>query len=86
MSENTTDAALFAALAQGEHHALDALYERHAPTLFALAVRATGDDRTRAEDLLHDVFVDVTHHARTPGVTCSNVLRWLVLRLFQRAR
>jgi RNA polymerase sigma-70 factor (ECF subfamily) len=77
------DPALLAALAHGDREALAALYDRHARTLFALAMHLA-KDRPRAEDLLHDTFLDLAHHARTPGAPCAPVLRWLVQRLFAR--
>lgn len=85
MTDDTDDAALFAALSRGDHRALDTLYDRHAPILFTLAIHLVGE-RTRAEDLLHDVFLDFARAARVPEAKCSNVLRWLVLRLFELAR
>jgi RNA polymerase sigma-70 factor (ECF subfamily) len=77
------EAALFAALAHGDRDALATLYDRHAKTLFALAMQLAGE-RARAEDLLHDTFLDLVRHAREPGVDCPPVLRWLVQRLFAR--
>jgi RNA polymerase sigma-70 factor, ECF subfamily len=85
MTDDTDDAALLAALSRGDHRALDTLYDRHAPILFALAIHVVGD-RTRAEDLLHDVFLDLARHAKVPGASCPHVVRWLVLRLFERTR
>jgi hypothetical protein len=85
-SEQTStldDPALFAAMARGDRDALAALYDRHATTLFAFALHMIGD-RTRAEDLLHDTFLDLARHARAAGATCPPVLRWLVQRLFAR--
>lgn len=84
MTDDTDDAALFAALSRGDHRALDTLYDRHAPILYALAIHVVGD-RTRAEDLLHDAFLALARHARSAG-DCSHALRWLVLRLFELAR
>ena len=77
------DPALFAAMARGDRDALAALYDRHATTLFAFALHMIGD-RTRAEDLLHDTFLDLARHAREAGAARPPVLRWLVQRLFAR--
>jgi DNA-directed RNA polymerase specialized sigma24 family protein len=70
-------------MSRGDRDALEMLYDRHAKTLFALAMHMAGD-RTRAEDLLHDTFLDLALHARDPGAACPPVLRWLVQRLFAR--
>jgi len=80
---NRGDTALFTAMSRGDRDALGMLYDRHAKTLFALAMHVA-QDRTRAEDLLHDTFLDLALHAREPGATCPPVLRWLVQRLFAR--
>ena len=77
------DTALLAAMSRGDRGALSSLYDRHAKTLFALAMQLV-QDRPRAEDLLHDTFLDLAHHARAPGTPCASVLRWLVQRLFAR--
>ena len=79
------DAKLFAALARGDLEALEAVYDRHAPALFALAIHAVRD-RGRAEDLLHDVFVELARFARARGAACDHVLRWLAVRLLELAR
>lgn len=78
------DVALFAALTRGDRDALAALYDMHARTLFALAMHRVGD-RVRAEDLLHDTFVDLVRLSREIDARCPPVLRWLVQRLVARA-
>lgn len=40
------------------------LYREHAPTAFKLALRYGRGDRQWAEDLVHDVFVEVHRHAQ----------------------
>ena len=77
------DHALFVAMSRGDRGALERLYDRHAPTLYTLAMQLAGD-RARAEDLVHDTFLDLAHHARQPGTSSPPVLRWLVQRLFAR--
>lgn len=78
------DAALFAALSRGERDALEMLYDRHAPPLYAIALRLVRE-RLRAEDLLHDTFLALARHART-GAACPSVLRWLAERLVSLSR
>ena len=56
------DAARVAAIAAGDRGALAALYDGYSPLLFALARRILGN-AAAAEDLLHDVFLEVWHHA-----------------------
>lgn len=79
------DSELFAALARGDLAALELLYDRHSKMVFALAMHITGD-RVRAEDLLHDTFLDLSRLSHDREARCGNVLRWLVVRLFELAR
>lgn len=57
------EAALLAC-ARGERFALRALYEREARWLLGVALRIVRD-RERAEDVLHDAFMQVWDHAAT---------------------
>lgn len=42
---------------QGDEHAFGALYDRHTPYLYRLALRLMGGDAARAADLVHDAWV-----------------------------
>ena len=77
----TDDATLYAALAKGDNGALAALYDRHAAIVFKIALHVV-HDRARAEDLVHDAFLDLTRAARR-GAPILHVLRWLIVRLFE---
>ena len=81
---STTDAELVHALAKGKEDALAALYDRYADLLMAIALRMLGDVRD-AEDLLHDVFVEVWRAARTYDSSRGSVRAWLVTRMRSRA-
>jgi RNA polymerase sigma-70 factor (ECF subfamily) len=78
------DLALLRALARGDRTALALLYDRHAPLLLTLGLRIVGD-RTQAEDVLHDVFLEAWHHARAYDPTRGSVRAWLVTRMRSRA-
>src|SRR4051794_20168042 len=52
------DATLVRAIADGDREALAGLYDRYAPGLMAVGQRILGD-RREAEDVLHDVFLEV---------------------------
>lgn len=82
MTSDDDDATLFVQLSHGDTSALAALYDRHAPAVYALALHVT-EERTFAEDLVHDTFLALSRHARRPGVAPPSVLRWLVLRLLE---
>jgi RNA polymerase sigma-70 factor (ECF subfamily) len=76
------DQRLIAALADGEVDALSALFARHGATLLALARRIVGEE---AEDLVHDVFVEVWRHAATYDPARASVRTWMIVRCRSRA-
>jgi RNA polymerase sigma-70 factor (ECF subfamily) len=77
------DSALCAAVAGGDRGALGQLYDRHAPVLMALGLRILGN-RAQAEDVLHDVFLEAWHQARTFDPARGTVRAWLVTRMRSR--
>jgi len=72
------------ALAEGDQAALGRLYDRHAAVLLALAETVV-KNRLEAEDLLHDVFVEVWKRAGDYDPERGSVATWLRLRLRSRA-
>jgi RNA polymerase sigma-70 factor, ECF subfamily len=78
------DAQVMAALAGGDRDALAVLYDRHAGVLLALATRLLSD-RPQAEELLHDVFLEVWRQARDFDPARGSVRAWLVTRTRSRA-
>lgn len=79
-----SDAALVARMAADDKAALAALYTRYAPTLLGVAVRIVGG-RGEAEDLVHDVFIEVWRKADSYAPGRGTVRTWLLLRLRSRA-
>lgn len=78
------DALLVARMARGDRDALSLLYQRHAPRLLALALRVLGD-RTEAEDVLHDVFLEAWRNAASYSAERGAVSAWLALRTRSRS-
>jgi RNA polymerase sigma-70 factor (ECF subfamily) len=78
------DNALAAALMRGDRAALGRLYDRHAPVLLALGFRILGD-RGRAEDVLHDVFLEAWNHAADFDPARGTMRAWLATRMRSRA-
>jgi RNA polymerase sigma-70 factor (ECF subfamily) len=78
------DVALVRAMAGGDRRALATLYDRHASYLLALALRIL-KSRGEAEDLLHDVFLEVWRSARDYDPGRGRVRTWLVIRMRSRA-
>lgn len=83
-SDDDTDIALIQAMAAGDRAALASLYDRHASTLLALALRILRN-RGEAEDLLHDVFLEVWRSAKDYDLKRGRVRTWLVIRMRSRA-
>lgn len=82
--ETLEDAELIQAAANGQRRALAALYDRHAPTMLALALRVLVQ-RQEAEDLVHDVFLEAWKRAADYDATRGSVRAWLLLRTRSRA-
>lgn len=78
------DGDLVASLARGERAALALLYDRHASYLLAIALRVLSD-RREAEDLLHDVFLEVWRAAGDYDASRGRVRTWLAVRMRSRA-
>src|SRR5688572_19383456 len=79
-----SDEALFAGAAGGDADALAKLYDRYASALLAAGERMLGSRRD-AEDLLHDVFVEVWQQAGDYDAVRGSVKSWLFLRMRSRA-
>jgi RNA polymerase sigma-70 factor (ECF subfamily) len=79
-----TDSALLELVAGGDRAALGRLYDRYAPALVAAALR-TLRSQGDAEDVLHDVFVEVWQQAGDYDARRGSVRAWLFLRLRSRA-
>lgn len=79
-----TDGALVAQVSAGDRAALAALYDRYAGALFAAARRFLPEPRD-AEDLLHDLFLEVWKKAGTYDPARASVRTWLLIRLRSRA-
>ena len=82
--EAELDAALVARMATGDRDALAELYARHAAILLGLALRIVRD-RREAEDLLHDVFLEVWRAAKDFDPKRGRVRTWLAIRMRSRA-
>lgn len=83
----TTDAALLRQVLERRPEALAELYDRHAPTLLALARRILGgaSGTSDAEEVLQEVFFHVWNNAGRYDAARSSVSTWLVLITRSRA-
>lgn len=78
------DQQLLAAVSTGDQSALAELYDRHAGQMLAVALRILRS-RADAEDLIHDVFLEVWQKAAQYDPTRGTVQTWLLIRLRSRA-
>jgi RNA polymerase sigma-70 factor, ECF subfamily len=78
------DATLLGRMARGDASALADLYDRHAVRLASLAMAVLGD-RTEAEDVIHDVFLEAWQHAAAYDASRGTVRTWLNVRARSRA-
>jgi RNA polymerase sigma-70 factor, ECF subfamily len=72
------------AIARGERFALRALYEREARWLLGVALRIVRD-RERAEDVLHDAFVQLWQHAGSFEPALGSARGWVYTIVRHRA-
>lgn len=79
-----SDAELLSAMARGDSDALGALYDRYCPLLLATAVRILGG-RREAEDLVHDVLMEVWQKSADYDPERGSVRTWVLVRLRSRA-
>lgn len=77
------DTELISRVARGQNAALGKLYDRHAGLLLAVLRRVLGDE-PEAEDVLHEVFLEVWQHAADYDESRGSVRAWLVMRARSR--
>lgn len=76
----TADSELVRRIAEGDRLALATLYDRHASALVGLGVRILRA-RREAEDITHDVFLEVWKRAHSYDPTRASVRGWLCLMM-----
>jgi RNA polymerase sigma-70 factor (ECF subfamily) len=79
-----SDDALIQAIAGGDRDALGLLYDRYASIMIALGKRIVKDAR-EAEDLVHDVLLEVWRQAADHDPARGSVRAWILMRLRSRA-
>ncbi len=78
------DQVLMVAIMQGDESALGKLYDRHIDRMLGLACHILGN-QSDAEDVIHDVFVEVWHKAKSYDARRGSVIAWLMLRVRSRS-
>lgn len=82
--EQVQDSTLIVRIAGGDRESLSLLYNRYAPIMLAVGMRILKDEK-EAEDLIHDVFLEVWKKAGDYSAARGSVKTWLMLRLRSRA-
>lgn len=80
----TTDRELMTRIARREEGALAALYDRHAGSALAVAVRVLGD-RAEGEDVVQETFIRVWEDAAAYDEGRGSVAAWLIGAVRNRA-
>lgn len=83
-TEIRDDAALLRAVATRDKAAFQQIYTRHSPMLLGLAVKILGD-RTEAEDVLQETFVQVWKTAASFDDQRGKPLAWFIMLIRSRA-
>lgn len=82
--ERVDDAVLVRQIAAGDQQALATLYDRHASRVLGVALSILRN-RSDAEDLVHDVFIEVWQDADRFRPELSSLGAWLITRVRFRA-
>lgn len=83
-NEEMTDEELVAALSRGDKASLAGLYDRYASLMLAVARKFLKGERD-AEDLVHDVFLEMWKKADAYDASRGTVRTWILMRLRSRA-
>ena len=84
MIDHDKDRELVASICAGEENAMGQLYDLHCKRLMTTAFQLL-NNRSDAEDLLHDVFLEVWNTANNYDPARGSVLSWLMIKLRSRA-
>jgi RNA polymerase sigma-70 factor, ECF subfamily len=79
------DEVLIHSIAGGDREALAKLYDRYAGMLVPLAERLLGGGKREAQDLVHDVFLEVWRQAGDYDEGRGSARGWILMRLRSRA-
>ena len=77
------DQFLIEKICQQDKQALDTLYQKHHEKMLGLAYQMLGQI-TDAEDIIHDVFIEIWHKASSYNSSKATVFGWLMLRVRSR--
>jgi len=76
--------ALLTQIAQGSKQAFNQFYETYIPFVLHIAVQILGDS-SEAEDLCHDIFLDIFQHPERYDPQKGSVKAWLAVKTRSRS-
>ena len=79
-----SDLDLVAAMVRRDQSACSALYDRYSRLVFSVALRVT-NDRTAAEDVVHDLFLQLWRQPEKFDGARGNIAPWLAVMARNRA-
>jgi RNA polymerase sigma-70 factor (ECF subfamily) len=77
MTSTASPASLISAVARGDQHAFEALYDRYSSMLYALLLRILGNAED-AQEVLQEAFVKVWTNAESFDETRGNEIAWMI--------
>jgi RNA polymerase sigma-70 factor (ECF subfamily) len=83
LNSELDDHALLEAIAEGHTAAFGQLYDRHADALMAVGLKVLRD-REDAEDVIHDVCLEVWERASSYDPDRASVRTWLLVKMRSR--
>lgn len=83
-ASNASDEELIVGISNANKNTLEILYTRYVDRMLGLACRIL-NNKSDAEDVIHDVFIEVWQKAKSYQPQKSSVLAWLMLRVRSRS-
>ena len=80
----TSDLTLVTAIRRGDQDAMAALYDRHSPIVYSVALRVL-QDTGAAEDVLQDIFMQLWRNPGAFDASRGNMAAWLAVIARHRA-
>jgi len=72
-----SDIQIMNKVSEYDSKALEELYDRYSPILYSL-IKKIVEDKTKAEEILADVFVIVWKNKESSNISADNVYTWLI--------